>query len=363
MIPSQVDSSYFNLIRVSFRSPDPQIQKGQTFSTEAGKSTMLQSVVARFQIVILPSLNSQEIKMLARPLPDTEHALVVRNITKYFHLPAPPFWKRLLGAKFELPTSDDMPTVKPGDKEPVVAVDHVSFDIKRGEIFGVLGPNGSGKSTLIRLISTLLKADKGSAAVFGIDIDEHDMAVKQLISRVSVDAAFFKKLSPMENLLYGARLYGVTGPEAAVKAYEIMSRLGLKKSSYDEPMEEMSRGMQQKVAIARAFLTSPILLLLDEPTTGLDPRSKREVRAFIEELRDSHDATILITTHDMEEADMLCDRVSVIHNGKLVATDTPANLKRSIARNGVQATLEDVFMVLTGEQLVDRDSMETPLPK
>ena len=205
------------------------------------------------------------------------------------------------------------------------------------------------------MISTLLIADKGSAKVFGIDIQEQEMAVKQMISRVSVDAAFFKKLSPMENLLYGARLYGVTGPVARVKAYEIMSRLGLSKSSYDEPMEEMSRGMQQKVAVARAFLTSPILLLLDEPTTGLVPRSKREVHAFIEELRDSHDATILITTHDMEEADMLCDRVSVIHNGKLVATDTPANLKRSIAQNGKLPTLEDVFMVLTGEQLVDHD--------
>ncbi len=301
--------------------------------------------------------------MFAGPLPEPEHALVVRDITKYFHLPSPPLWKRLLGAKLEMPRAGDLPKAKSGGKEPVVAVDHVSFAIKRGEIFGVLGPNGSGKSTLIRLISTLLKADKGSAAVFGIDIDEQDMAVKQLISRVSVDAAFFKKLSPMENLLYGARLYGVTGPEATVKAYEIMSRLGLKKSSYNEPMEEMSRGMQQKVAVARAFLTSPILLLLDEPTTGLDPRSKREVHAFIEELRDSHDATILITTHDMEEADMLCDRVSVIHNGKLVATDKPEHLKRIIARDGKQATLEDVFMVLTGEQLIDRDGMEAPLPK
>ena len=301
--------------------------------------------------------------MLARSLPDTEHALVVREITKYFHLPQPPIWKRLFGAKGKLPTSGALPVVKSGEKEPVVAVDHVTFDIKRGEIFGVLGPNGSGKSTLIRLISTLLQADRGSAAVFGIDVEKHDMAVKKLISRVSVDAAFFKKLSPLENLLYGARLYGVSGPEATVKAYEIMGRLGLKKSSFDEPMEEMSRGMQQKVAIARAFLTSPILLLLDEPTTGLDPRSKREVHAFIEELRDSHDATILITTHDMEEADMLCDRVSVIHNGKLVATDTPTNLKRRIAHNGRQPTLEDVFMVLTGEQLVDRDSTETPVPK
>ncbi|MCY3573902.1 MAG: ABC transporter ATP-binding protein, partial [Chloroflexi bacterium] len=211
---------------------------------------------------------------------------------------------------------------------------------------------------LIRLISTLLTADRGNAKIFGVDIRADEMGAKQMISRVSVDAAFFKKLSPMENLLYGARLYGVTGAEAKVKAYEILARLGLKRPTYTEPMEEMSRGMQQKVAIARAFLTSPILLLLDEPTTGLDPRSKREVRAFIEELRDSHDATILITTHDMEEADLLCDRVAVIHEGRLVATDSPAALKRSIASNGEQPTLEDVFMRLTGEKLVDHDAIE-----
>ncbi len=293
--------------------------------------------------------------------PDPRHALLVQNITKYFHLPQPPLWKRLLGAKAQLPRQGALPEVGPGDKAPVAAVDHVSFVIERGEIFGILGPNGSGKSTLIRLISTLLKADKGNAAVFGMDIEQDEMRVKQLISRVSVDAAFFKKLSPMENLLYGARLYGVTGPEARVKAYEVMGRLGLKRASYNEPMEEMSRGMQQKVAIARAFLTSPVLLLLDEPTTGLDPRSKREVRAFIEELRDSHDATILITTHDMDEADVLCDRVAVIHNGQLVATDTPEALKRSIALNGDSPTLEDVFMRLTGEQLsADNDARARP---
>jgi len=292
-------------------------------------------------------------------VPDNENALVVDNITKYFHLPQPSFWQRLLGAKTEMPEIGELPKVAEGEKKPVIAVDHVSFTIKRGEIFGVLGPNGSGKSTLIRVISTLLKADKGLASVFGIDVED-EMRVKQLISRVSVDAAFFKKLSPMENLLYGARLYGVTGAEAERKAIEIMGRLGLDKSTYTEPMEEMSRGMQQKVAIARAFLTSPILLLLDEPTTGLDPRSKREVRAFVEELRDTHDATILITTHDMDEADILCDRITVIHNGKQVATDTPAGLKQSIPNNGKQPTLEDVFMYLTGEQLIDHDAVEEP---
>ncbi|MCY3780643.1 MAG: ABC transporter ATP-binding protein [Chloroflexi bacterium] len=299
--------------------------------------------------------------MLAKKPLDPRQALVVTDITKYFHLPKPPLWRRLLGEKQTLPLAGDLPSALNGGKEPVIAVDHVSFTVARGEIFGILGPNGSGKSTLVRLISTLLKADAGSAKVFGIDIAEDEMGVKQLISRVSVDAAFFKKLSPLENLLYGARLYGVTGPEATVKAYEIMGRLGLKRSTYTEPMEEMSRGMQQKVAIARAFLTSPILLLLDEPTTGLDPRSKRDVRAFIEELRDSHDATILITTHDMEEADLLCGRVAVIHNGKLVATGTPEELKRSISHPGSAPTLEDVFMVLTGEQLSDADGADAAL--
>ena len=297
--------------------------------------------------------------MPAKRSPNERQALVVNAITKYFHLPKPPLWKRLLGATADLPEPGKLPIVKPDGKQPVVAVDHVSFSIERGEIFGVLGPNGSGKSTLIRLISTLLIADKGSAKVFGIDVETDEMAVKRLISRVSVDAAFFKKLSPMENLLYGARLYGVTGPEATVKAYEIMGRLGLKRSSYTEPMEEMSRGMQQKVAIARAFLTSPILLLLDEPTTGLDPRSKRDVHAFIEELRDSHDATILITTHDMEEADLLCDRVAVIQNGQLVATGSPDHLKHSISDNGELPTLEDVFIRLTGEKLTDPEQEET----
>jgi ABC-2 type transport system ATP-binding protein len=301
--------------------------------------------------------------MLQKEVVDLENALVVDNITKYFNLPQPSLWKRLWGAKTTLPELGELPEVADGDKKPTVAVDHMSFTIKRGEIFGVLGPNGSGKSTLIRVISTLLKADKGVAKVFGIDVDKNPMGAKRLISRVSVDAAFFKKLSPIENLLYGARLYGVSGAIAEKKAYEIMERLGLEKSSYTEPMEEMSRGMQQKVAIARAFLTSPILLLLDEPTTGLDPRSKREVRAFVQELRDSHDATILITTHDMEEADILCDRVSVIHEGKMVASDTPTGLKNSIPNASDDLpSLEDVFMYLTGEQLIDYDELEESEP-
>jgi ABC-2 type transport system ATP-binding protein len=238
----------------------------------------------------------------------------------------------------------------------VMAVNDVTLRVKRGEVFGILGPNGSGKSTLVRCISTLLVPDEGRIRVFGRDVLQEEMAVKRLINRVSVEASFFKKLTPMENLLYGARLYGVNARDARERAVGILTRLGLKKEAIFRPMEEMSRGMQQKVAAARAFLTQPILLLLDEPTTGLDPRSKREVQAFLRELRDVHDATILLTTHDMQEADGLCDRIAILDEGRIVALDTPAGLKaRVTGSNGHEPTLEDVFMALTGKKLVEEE--------
>ena len=239
-----------------------------------------------------------------------------------------------------------------------VAVNHVSLEIKPGEIFGVLGPNGSGKSTLIRLIATLLIPDGGHITVFGHDVVKEARTVQTLINRVSVEASFFKKLSPMENLLYGARLYSVPAGEARRRVRDILARLGLEELSIDRPMEEMSRGMQQKVAIARAFLSRPILLLLDEPTTGLDPRSKREVQAFVRELRDSHDATILLTTHDMYEAEALCDRIAIIDGGNIITLGTPDELKQRIphATRGHAPTLEEVFLELTGKQLVTEEA-------
>ena len=238
----------------------------------------------------------------------------------------------------------------------VVAVNDVSIQVRRGEIFGVLGPNGSGKSTFIRLISTLLVPDSGHVTIFCHDILREERAVQRLINRVSVEAAFFKKLSPIENLMYGVRLYGLGGADARRKIEAILKRLDLRANALNQPMEEMSRGMQQKVAIARALLTAPILLLLDEPTTGLDPRSKREVQALVRELRDTHDATIVLTTHDMGEADALCDRIAIVNDGKIVALDTPAGLKQLVTRNGNAPTLEDVFMQLTGKQLVTEEA-------
>jgi ABC-2 type transport system ATP-binding protein len=234
-----------------------------------------------------------------------------------------------------------------------VAVNQVTFTVAAGEIFGVLGPNGGGKSTLIRLISTLLLPDAGRIAVFGHDVVREAAAVRPLINRVSVEASFFKKLSPMENLLYGARLYGLGGRDTRERVVEILTRLELSARTIHQPMEEMSRGMQQKVAIARALLSRPRVLLLDEPTTGLDPRSKREVQAVVRELRAQEGTTILLTTHDMVEADGLCDRIAIMDRGRAVALDTPERLRALLPPlNGRPTTLEDVFLKLTGHTLV-----------
>jgi ABC-2 type transport system ATP-binding protein len=239
-------------------------------------------------------------------------------------------------------------------KKPVIAINDVSLTIRRGEIYGVLGANGSGKSTLIRLMSTLLTLDKGKVEVFGHDIERDEMEVKRLINRVSVDAAFFKKLSPYENLIYAARLYGLDAKKAKADAVRILERLGISEKRLGRPLEQMSRGMQQKVAIARALLTSPVLMLLDEPTTGLDPRSKLDVQTFVEGLRDEHDATIVLTTHDLDEADRLCDRIAILNDGRIVEEDTPGALKAMVAeRYGMEPTLESAFMRFTGRSLDD----------
>jgi ABC-2 type transport system ATP-binding protein len=273
----------------------------------------------------------------------TKDAVVIDGVSKVFKKPRP-----LLRRLFNQKEVDEK-------KLEVRAVDDVSLTIKRREIVGILGANGSGKSTLIRMLSTLLIPDTGSISIFGYDV------VQRLINRVSVEASFFKKLSPMENLLYAARLYNMSGAEARRKIIAILTRLGIKPDRINAPLENMSRGMQQKVAIARAFLTAPIVLLLDEPTTGLDPRSKIDVQNFVEELREQHDATILITTHDMDEADALCDRVAIIDQGRMMALGETAELKRAVAtlmgrENPV--TMNEVFMHYTASQLITAEDIQ-----
>jgi ABC-2 type transport system ATP-binding protein len=227
-----------------------------------------------------------------------------------------------------------------------VALEDVSFTIERGETVAILGQNGSGKSTLVRLLSTLLLPDGGSAEIFGHDVVHDARPVRRLVNRVSVEASFFKKMSAAENLSYAARYYGMTSGQTRDRIPEILGRVGFPKDRRDESMENLSRGMQQKVALARALLTSPVVLLLDEPTTGLDPRSKLEVQDFIREIRTSHDSTILLCTHDLSEAEVLADRVGILDRGRLLVLEPAGELKE---RYGA-GTLEEAFFAATGRE-------------
>jgi ABC-2 type transport system ATP-binding protein len=237
--------------------------------------------------------------------------------------------------------------------QQVDAVAGIDLIVPRREILGILGPNGSGKSTLIRMMATLLIPDAGFVRVFGLDAVHDRMAVRRLINRVSVEASFFKKLTATENLAYATGLYGVPNRQSQKEAERILDRLGLPARKLRVPLEQLSRGQQQKVAIARALLTSPTLMLLDEPTTGLDPKSRREVQEFILEVRETHDATIIISTHDMDEADRICDRVAIIDRGRFSAIDTPAGLKARYG--GGQDSLEAVFFHLIGTTLEEEE--------
>jgi ABC-2 type transport system ATP-binding protein len=233
------------------------------------------------------------------------------------------------------------------------AVDNVSFSVAEGETYGLLGPNGSGKSSLIRILSTLLIADSGECNLLGYRLPEQAEEVRRIIGRVSVDAAFYKKLSARENLLYTALLYGQKAREAEKRVLEILDQLGMENAKFSTPLEEMSRGMQQKISIARALMINPPLLLLDEPTTGLDPKSRRDVQSFLEDLRRREGTTILLTTHDMAEAERLCARIGFLAHGKLVAEGTA----RELMRRAGASTLDDAFIALTGEDLVNEEEL------
>jgi ABC-2 type transport system ATP-binding protein len=235
------------------------------------------------------------------------------------------------------------------------ALKGVSMTVKRGEVVGILGPNGSGKSTLVRVISTLTLPDAGEVRVFDIDAVKRPREVQRYINRVSVEASFFKKLSSLENLIFGAKLYGVSDRESKPRIQTILEGIGFDIKRIGEPMEHLSRGMQQKIALARALLTSPMLMLLDEPTTGLDPRSKKDVQKLIREIRQGHDSSILLCTHDMGEAEELCDRIGILLNGELIALDTPEVLKRRYQQDGQLPTLEEVFMLATGTSLEEAE--------
>ena len=267
---------------------------------------------------------------LAEAMNDGRPALKVEGLTKRFPRPEGKrrgFWRR---------------------RPKFAALAAVTFTVEKGEIFGFIGMNGSGKSTLIRIISTLLAPDEGRVEVFGVDVEGNPARVRELINRVAVDAAFFKALSGSENLRYAARLYGLS-PRLARERYDgLLTRIGFDPKRLSDQIKSLSRGERQKVAAARALMTAPALLLLDEPTTGLDPRSKREVQRVIREMREEEGTTVLLTTHDMEEAERLCDRVGILHEGRIVIIGTPAELTARAGGAGVP--LEDAFLKFTGAE-------------
>jgi ABC-2 type transport system ATP-binding protein len=221
-----------------------------------------------------------------------------------------------------------------------VAVDNITFDMKKGEIFGLLGPNGAGKSTTIRMLATLTRPTKGTATIGGFDVVKQDNEVRKLIGIVSEKMIMYNRLTAKENLWFFGTLFGMPKDELNKRIDELLELVQLTKWKKAQ-VGTFSTGMKQRMNIIRALLNMPQVLFLDEPTLGLDPQSTVEIREFVRKLNRDYDTTILITTHMMGEADMLCDRIGIIDHGKIVALDTPTNLKNNIAgANTTILTLE-----------------------
>jgi ABC-2 type transport system ATP-binding protein len=219
-------------------------------------------------------------------------------------------------------------------REDFVAVDGVSFDVAAGEVFGLLGPNGAGKTTTIRMLSTLLEPTTGSARINGYDVARQPDAVRQSLGAVLTgERSIYWKLTGRENLAYFAALYHLPPAVARRRIGELLARLDLANRA-DEYVERYSSGMKQRIAIAKALLADPPVVLLDEPTVGLDPQSARNLRELILEIK-REGRTVLLTTHYMEEADQLSDRIGIIDQGKIIALDTPASLKAAIGQRDV----------------------------
>ena len=226
----------------------------------------------------------------------------------------------------------------------VKAVRGITFDVNYGEIFGFLGPNGAGKSTTIKVLTGQLRPTSGSAQVVGCDVVEQRQEFKPQIGVVFEYQNLYERLSAWDNLRFSARLYGVE----KARINEVLAQVGLQERA-KERIKKYSNGMKQRLLIARALLHEPKVLFLDEPTRGLDPGVAREIRSIIAELAEGG-VTVFLTTHYMEEADRLSNRVAIIDQGEIVAIDTPENLK-TIHGEDDRATLEDVFIKLTGKDL------------
>lgn len=227
----------------------------------------------------------------------------------------------------------------------------VSFNVKKGEIFGILGPNGAGKTTTLEMIETMRPIDGGKATIDGVDVAKQPQKIKQVIGVQPQTASFEEKIKLTELLAFFASTYG-----KKVDPLEILQHVQLEEKASAYP-ESLSGGQRQRFSIATALVNNPKVLFLDEPTTGLDPQSRRNLWDLIRSIRDDG-VTVILTTHYMEEAELLCDRVAIMDNGKIIALDTPKKLVADLLKRGFtkeqkveQADLEDVFIDLTGKEL------------
>ena len=237
--------------------------------------------------------------------------------------------------------------------EEITAVNGISFEVRRGEVFGMLGPNGAGKTTTIEILEGMRDADSGDAIINGINVKDDPTAVKTIIGVQLQQNAFFDNLKLAEIVNLYAKLY-----LSVVDPVEVLSRVGLdnrKNAKY----AELSGGQKQRLSIAVALVNDPVVLFLDEPTTGLDPQARRQLWELVRTIQKSG-ATIVLTTHYMEEAEELCDRIAVVENGEIIALDTPDALIDQLLATGFkperrirEATLDDVFLNLTGCDLRD----------
>ena len=230
------------------------------------------------------------------------------------------------------------------------AVNGVSFTIRKGEIFGLLGPNGAGKTTAIRMLSTVLEPDHGDATIGNYSIKREPEKVRNLIGVCPQELALYERLSAIDNLVFFGRMAGLDGKEALSQAMANLELMGLTDRARGK-IDKFSGGMKRRINLAVSLMGHPELLFLDEPTVGIDPQSRNNIYETIESLRDKG-MTILYTTHYMEEADRLCDRVAIMDGGQIIAMDIPRELKGQIGPAD-KVTLEDVFLKLTGRSLRD----------
>jgi len=227
------------------------------------------------------------------------------------------------------------------------AVDGVDLRVRAGEVFGLLGPNGAGKTTTIRVLTTLLPAAEGNARVFGVDVARHRMRIRRLIGYVPQQLSADANLTGRENVGLFARLFDVPRRERARRIEEALESMGLMEAA-DRLAGTYSGGMIRRLELAQALINRPRLLILDEPTIGLDPIARAGVWERLQELRAASGTTILLTTHYLDEADHLCETVALMHRGRLQAVGPPEELKAEL---GPEASLEDVFRHYTGERL------------